>query len=111
MANESKTVKLKVFRFDPDIDKEPRYDTYEVETSVGYSVLNALQYIVENIDPTLSFYVSCRIGVCLGCMVRINGKVLRSCSTMLTEDVTLEPADMKRVLKDLTMKAKHTIEE
>ena len=103
MANEKKLVKMKVFRFDPTKDKEPHYVTYEVETSVGYSVMNALQYIVEHVDPSLAFYASCRIGVCVGCMIRINGQPLRSCSAMLTDDVTLEPMDKNRVLRDLVM--------
>lgn len=109
MANEKKIVKMKVFRFDPTVDKESYYDTYEVETGVGYSVMNALQYVVENIDPTLAFYASCRIGVCLGCIIRINGKPLRSCSTMLTEDVVLEPMDIKNVLRDLTAKSRQSL--
>ncbi len=108
--SDTKIVKVKVYRYDSTADAEPYYTTYDIETGLGYSVMNALQYIVENLDPTLSFYVSCRIGVCVGCMMRINGKVLRSCSTMLTEDVVLEPMDRTRVLKDLTVKPKYRVE-
>ena len=96
-----KIVKVKVFRYVPEKDAEPHYDEYEVKTDVGYSVMNALQYIIENIDPGLAFYSSCRIGVCMGCIIRINGKPLRSCSTMLTDDVILEPLDREKVIKDL----------
>jgi succinate dehydrogenase/fumarate reductase-like Fe-S protein len=98
-----------VFRFDPGIDKEPYYKNYQVETSAGFSVLNALQYIAEHVDPTLSFYVSCRIGVCMGCLLKIGGKPKRSCSVMLTEDVVLEPLDRANVLKDLVMKPKKLV--
>lgn len=101
MEKDNKLVTLKIFRFDPAADVEPHYDTFQIETKVGYSVMNALQYIVENIDPSLAFYASCRIGVCVGCMIRINGTPLRSCSTMLTEDVLLEPLDRNNVMKDL----------
>ena len=106
---EKKTVNLKVFRFDPAIDHEPYYKNYQVETAAGFSVLNALQYIAEYIDPTLSFYVSCRIGVCMGCLLKINGAPKRSCSVMLAEDVVLEPLDRVNVLKDLTMKPKKPV--
>jgi succinate dehydrogenase/fumarate reductase-like Fe-S protein len=104
MLDENKTVNMKIFRFDPSTDEAPRYETYQVKTCTGFSVLNGLQYIAEHIDTTLSFYVSCRIGVCLGCLVKINGRPERTCSAMLTDDVLLEPLDAKNVLKDLLVK-------
>lgn len=106
MAEDSKIVKVKVSRFDPAVDKEPHYDTFEVETGIGFSVYNALQYINKNLDPSLAFYASCRIGQCFGCLVKVNGKTVPACTTMLTDDVTLDPYDSKRVLRDLTVKAK-----
>ena len=101
--NDKKIVEVKVFRFDPEVDREPYYDTFQVETRMGVSIYNALQYIQQNLDPSLAFYASCRIGQCHGCIVKANGKVVHSCKAMLEEDVVLEPADSKRVLKDLVM--------
>lgn len=104
--DDKKIVKIKVFRFDPKIDKEPYYDTFEVETQTSYSVYNALEYITENLDPTLSYYASCRIGACMGCLARVNGEVVRTCTTMLTDDIVIEPVKKDNVLKDLVMKCK-----
>ena len=99
-----KMVKIKAFRFDPSVDKEPHYDTFEVETQSGYSIYNALEYITENLDPTFAFYASCRIGNCMGCLARVNGKTVRTCMEMLTGDITIEPLKRDGVLKDLVMK-------
>lgn len=109
MSSEKKIVNVEVFRFDPIKDKEPHYDTFEIETMIGFSVYNGLRYIAENLDPTLAFYTSCRIGQCQGCLMKVNGKVKRACTTMITEDIVVEPLSEKNVLKDLVLKSKFTI--
>ena len=111
MSEEKKIVNVKVFRFDPANNKEPHYDTFQVETTLGFSVYNALKYIAENLDPTFSFYASCRIGQCQGCLAKINGKVNRTCTTMLTDDVVVDPVNADNVLRDLTPKSKLSLEQ
>ena len=109
MAN--KLVKIKAYRFDPSVDKEPHYDVFEVETQTGYSVYNALEYITEYVDPSFAYYASCRIGACNGCLARVNGKVVRTCTTMLEDDITIDPVDESKVLRDLVLKCKPVPEE
>lgn len=104
--NESKThqdFKVKVYRFDPDMDKEPTYQTYTVPYEMGLSVLNVLQYIYDNIDSSLSFYYSCRIGKCNGCLMIVNGKPTRVCTTPPQPLMTIEPLKGFKVLKDLVV--------
>lgn len=103
---EIRKIKVKVFRFNPAEDKEPRYETYEVPIEEGWSVYNVLMYIYENIDSTLSFYHSCRIGVCGGCGAIVNGKGVRICTTIVKEDFTIEPPINLGfgVIKDLVAK-------
>lgn len=104
MADDKKKVNVKVFRFDPAVDQEAHYDTFELDIpAVGFSVYNALQYIYQNLDPTLSFYASCRIGQCHGCLAKVNGKAVHTCTEMLTGDVTIDPISKKRVVRDLTV--------
>lgn len=104
--NESKKhqdFKVKVHRFDPDVDKEPKYQTYTVPYEMGLSVLNVLQHIFDNIDPSLSFYYSCRIGKCNGCLVMLNGKPTRACTTPTQPQMTIEPLKGFEVIKDLVV--------
>ena len=97
----TKKIKVKVYRHNPAKDASPRYETYEVPISTGMSIYNVLQYINENYDGGLSHYCSCRLGVCKGCMVRVNGKPMLACSELAEKDMTLDPVNKKKVIKDL----------
>lgn len=98
-----KRIQVKVYRYDPGKDPSPRYETYEVPVSTGMSIFNVLQYINENYDGGLAHYCSCRLGVCKGCMVRVNGKPLLACAELAETDMTLEPVNEKKVIKDLVV--------
>jgi len=66
---------------------------YEVPIVEGsMSVLNVLQYIYENIDPSLSFIASCRLGLCGRCDMIVNGKPVQACAKVVEGDITIEPA-------------------
>lgn len=97
----AKKIKVKIYRYNPTKDSSPRYETYEVPITNGMSIYNVLQYINENYDGGLSHYCSCRLGVCKGCMVRVNGKPMLACSELAEKDMTLEPVNKRKVIKDL----------
>ena len=48
----------------------------------GMTVLDGLHYIKENLDPTLAWRYSCRMGVCGSCGMLINGQPL-ACNTQI----------------------------
>ncbi len=79
MDGESRVIRVTI---DRGIGREDRPATYEVPVEEGESVLGVLQYIYENLDPGLTFYSSCRIGLCTGCLVRVNGKACFACTTL-----------------------------
>ncbi len=98
-------VKLKVFRFNPEQDKRPHYETYEVEAQPTDRVLDVLEYVKNYIDGTLSFRRSCAHGVCGSDAVRINGVNKLACK-MLVKDlksrkITVEPILGLPIVKDL----------
>jgi succinate dehydrogenase/fumarate reductase-like Fe-S protein len=96
---------VKVFRFDPKVDKEPRYETYQTLYE-GYTVLDVLLYIYENLDPTLSFRYGCAGGSyeqCGACPVLVNGKPALSCKRLAEEEMTIEPHPKFEVIKDLVI--------
>ena len=98
---EEKIINVKVYRYDRGKDAASRYEEYKVPITVGMSIYNVLQYINENYDGGLSHYCSCRLGVCKGCMVRVNGKAMLACSELAEGDMTIEPVNEKKVIKDL----------
>jgi succinate dehydrogenase/fumarate reductase iron-sulfur protein len=101
-----KKVKVKILRSKPWEGKEAKFETYEVPLDGTMSVLNVLTYIAENLDPTLGFYSSCRIGKCMGCQVVVNGKVKLACTTPVAMDMVLEPLRRFKVIKDLVVERK-----
>jgi len=99
-----RTVKLKVFRFDPTKDNKPSFQEFEVEKTEKMSVLNALQYIYENLDGSLSMSgYFCYRKLCTLCMLRINGKNNLSCRTLVEEDMLIEPVREYPLIKDLAV--------
>jgi len=96
---------LKVFRYNPELDKKPRYETYELDAQPIDRVLDLLEYVKGNFDGTLSFRRSCAHGVCGSDAMRING-VNRLACKMLVKDVgskkiRVEPILGLPVIKDL----------
>jgi succinate dehydrogenase / fumarate reductase iron-sulfur subunit len=92
------TVKVKIRR---GTAGESWCQVYEVPYQEGDSVLGVLKFIYENLDPTLGFSDSCRIGLCTACLVRVNGQVVRACTTLIKGDILVEPYRPNHVIRDL----------
>ena len=99
------TVTIKVFRYDPSVDKEPVFKQYAVPYERGMSALNALDYIYQNLDSTVAYYdhAGCTLGICGRCTGKINGKAGLLCQTAIEGDTVLEPVNASRVIKDLVV--------
>ena len=100
---EKATVKL--YRFDPTVDKEPRYETYEVPSEgwQGRMVLDTLRYIYEHFDNGFSFRGPCHQRDCGACTIRINGKTALACDVVAEKEMVIEPVPKRQVLKDLVV--------
>ena len=97
-------MKFSIYRFNPDTDKEPYMQDYEIElTPDTRMLLDALIQIKET-DDTLSLRRSCREGVCGSDAMNINGKNGLACVTPLAElkqPVVLRPLPGLPVIRDL----------
>jgi succinate dehydrogenase / fumarate reductase, iron-sulfur subunit len=95
----------KVYRWNPDDGANPRIDTYQVDTAdCGPMVLDALIWIKNNIDPTLTFRRSCREGVCGSCAMNIDGRNTLACTKDMGDirgAVKVYPLPHQPVVKDL----------
>ncbi|RMG60367.1 MAG: succinate dehydrogenase iron-sulfur subunit [Deltaproteobacteria bacterium] len=96
---------FKVYRFNPETDDAPRYQTYEVDCEEGWTVLDALNYIKWYLDGSVSYRRSCRHEICGSCAVMMNGKNGLLCNTQVkdlgSKTITIEPLKGFPVLKDL----------
>ena len=105
MAN--KTVRLEILRYDPDKDSAPRFQSYEVPFQEEWVVLDAINYIKDQLDGTLTYRWSCRMGVCGSCGLMINGTAKLGCSAFLRDyypnPIRVEPLEHFPILRDLVV--------
>jgi succinate dehydrogenase / fumarate reductase iron-sulfur subunit len=97
-------VTLKVFRYNPEKDKKPHYETYKLDADPTDRVLDLLEKIKGYEDGTLSFRRSCAHGVCGSDAMRINGANKLACKALVQDfgaKITVEPILGLRVIKDL----------
>lgn len=96
---------VRVFRYDPSRDVEPRYETYQIPHWHKMTVLEALQYIYENFAP-VAFRYSCRfmtVGLCQLCKVLVNGKEVLACKEEVSDEMTVEPLHSLPIIRDLVV--------
>jgi fumarate reductase iron-sulfur subunit len=104
MSAEKKT--FVVTRFDPDRDEVPKTQSYEIPIQPDWKVLDALNYIKDEVDPTLSHRWSCRMAVCGSCGMDVNGEPKLTCKTSLADygdTVEVAPLSNFPVIRDLVI--------
>jgi succinate dehydrogenase / fumarate reductase iron-sulfur subunit len=99
-------MKLSIYRFNPDTDKKPYMQDYEIELQEGEHMLLDALLRVKHQDPTLSVRKSCREGVCGSDALNINGKNALACITNiadLDQPVVIRPLPGLPVIRDLVV--------
>ncbi len=94
-------MKVKLRRY-----REGKFETheYELEFEGKPTVLEVLNRIKEELDPSLSFRAMCRASICGTCAVKVNGEHRLACNTRVEGDeVLIEPADGYQPIKDLVV--------
>src|SRR5690554_6231401 len=98
-------VTLKIFRYNPEKDEKPHFDTFQVRAEPTDRILDILEYIKGHYDGTLSYRRSCAHGICGSDAMRINGRNYLACKVLVkdlgTDQITVEPLLGLPVLKDL----------
>lgn len=98
-------VTLKVFRYNPNTDKKPHYESYKLDAEPTDRVLDLLEYVKDYHDGTLSFRRSCAHGVCGSDAMRVNGRNKLACKVLVKDvgsrKIVVEPMLGMKVLKDL----------
>lgn len=103
--NEENLREFRVYRWNPEDEKNPSIDTYFIDTEdCGPMVLDALMKIKSDIDTSLTFRRSCREGVCGSCAMNIDGVNRLACTTAIEDvrgSVNIYPLPHQKVIKDL----------
>lgn len=99
------TLRVTVTRQEPG--GEPRDETFDVPFDDRTSVLDALDWIKDHSEPSLTFRWSCRMGVCGSCGVMVNGRPVLGCETTVagyrTSGITVGPMAHATVQRDLAV--------
>lgn len=99
------SVALDVRRYRPEEESEPVWQRYEVPLRADWMVLDALNYIKDRLDGSLSYRWACRMGVCGSCGMMVNGNPVLTCATylesLLPGPIRVEPLRGFPVIRDL----------
>jgi len=100
-------ITLRVARYRPEQEEEPTFDEYAVPLNKDWSVLDGLNYIKDELDGTLSYRWSCRMGICGSCGASVNGQPKLTCATFLHDyapgPVRIEPLANFPIIRDLVV--------
>jgi fumarate reductase iron-sulfur subunit len=101
------TITLQVARYRPEQEDRPTFDAYEVPLRKDWAVLDGLNYVKDELDGTLSYRWSCRMGICGSCGAMVNGEPKLTCGAFLTDyapgPVRIEPLVNFPVIRDLVV--------
>ena len=101
------SITLEVTHYRPEQDSKPGTRSYQVPLRPEWAVLDGLNYIKDELDGTLSYRWSCRMGICGSCGMSVNGEPTLSCSAFLIDyapgPVLVEPLRNFPVIRDLVV--------
>ena len=99
------SITLQIRRYRPEERAEPYWESFEVPLHDEWMVLDALNYIKDECDGTLSYRWACRMGVCGSCGMKVDREPVLTCATYLSDlapgPVTIEPLNGFPVIRDL----------
>ena len=99
------TVTLHIRRYRPEEANEPYWQAFEVPFHEEWMILDALNYIKDHLDGTLSYRWACRMGVCGSCGMMIDDDPVLTCATYLSArlpgPIRVEPLRGFPVVRDL----------
>ena len=98
-------ITLQVARYRPEQESSATLEEFEVPCPKDWAVLDALNYVKDRVDGTLSYRWSCRMGICGSCGMTVNGEPKLTCATFLTDyapgPMRVEPLANFPVIRDL----------
>ena len=96
---------LNIMRFNPETDDEPYYQEFDVEAEPNERLLDCLNKIRWEQDPSLSYRWSCSHGICGSDGMNIDGTPSLACQKLVKDldkrEITVEPLSFFPIVKDL----------
>ena len=103
----AETIVLEITRYSPERDAKPAFQKFEVPFRKDWVVLDALNYIKDKLDGSLTYRWSCRMGICGSCGMMVDGEPKLTCATFLSDyapgPLRVEPLRYFPVVRDLVV--------
>lgn len=110
----TRDISIDVLRYDPEVDDKPYYQNYTVPCQEEWVILDAINYIKDHLDRTLSYRWSCHMAVCGSCSMMVNGEPTLSCHAFIRDmpdKITIEPLENFPVARDLVVEMDSFVEK
>src|SRR4026209_1938554 len=100
-------ITMQVARYRPELESDASFQEYEVPCPKDWVVLDGLNYVKAQLDGSLSYRWSCRMGVCGSCGMMVNGEPKLTCATFLSHyapgTIKVEPLRYFPIVRDLVV--------
>jgi len=96
-------ISVRLFRYDPSEDDAPRYQLFDVPYRRSMRVLDALNYIYDELDDCFGYRWFCGVKKCGECGITVNGKSVLACWEPVAGDMTCEPLTNFPIVRDLAV--------
>jgi succinate dehydrogenase/fumarate reductase iron-sulfur protein len=97
------SIEVSIRRYDPEADGEPSWVAYSLPERERMTVLEALMYVYEHVDPTLAFRFGCRFNKCGLCAVQVDGRPRIACFTDVKDGMRIAPLRRMPIVRDLVI--------
>ena len=100
---------ISIYRYDGG-ESNLRIDTFVMNVDQKETILNVIDRIKEEADPSLSYRKSCREGSCGSCAMNINKQNSLACTTKVSDikgHIDIYPLPHMNVVKDLVCDMSH----
>ena len=107
IVSPTKTITLRIFRYNPKINNESKFDEFKIPYQRWTTVLDAILEVKKHLDHSVAVRYSCRQASCGSCGMKINGRPALACFTKISElnsdIITIEPMNNFPIIRDLAV--------
>lgn len=102
-SERGRRVKARIYRFDPTVDKAPRYEDYDVPFHPHMRIIDVLDHVREVLGIDIGYRWFCGVKKCGTCGVMVNGRAKLACWEPAEEEMVLEPLRNLPHIRDLVV--------
>lgn len=102
----TRRIEFEILRYNPETDEAPSFQTFQVPCHEDWVVLDAVNYVKDELDRTLSYRWSCHMAVCGSCGLMIDGEPMLACKAFLRDlpdSIRIEPLASFPIERDLVV--------